>query len=418
MLKKSLCLLITMLLGLSICGGCSKKPEQKPVTPPTMIGVNVTTTDKDFKEQFKKAMEENAKQENISIVWKESTPEKQMDDVQKMLEQKVKALVVQFADEHMAEAIIRPAKEKDIPVLAVGTLPANVPLDGFIGIDAYRFGQQQALFMDKALQSQKPATIMIITSKGDSTAENLTRGNMEGLTTATGFEAIVQEVLSGESVGAVVAASPALEKIKGLIIHNPAWTQEVISLLQDLGLDQQIVTVGIGATKNNAVAIMQGSHEAEIDVDPVMLGKFTLTAAGELAKQGQWQFEKQVSSGVYEIPVKFIPANIITRDNLYLLEKRYKDLQKQGQTQQQQTSGNSQSGNSPAANNPTNQSSGGKQETQQNNSIVKIQTKEGKIMEIQVEGEVEKVEIQGGGQSKQGGAGGQSGSNQGSGQQQ
>ncbi|WP_227761787.1 sugar ABC transporter substrate-binding protein [Zhaonella formicivorans] len=419
-------LLIIMLICMSLFAGCGRKPEQKPAPPPTLIGVSVTSADKELKQELKKSMEEDAKKDNIRILWKESEPAKQEDDIKKILEQKIKALVVEFGDEKVAEAVARLAKEKDVPLLALGTMPANVPLDGFVGIDAYRTGTRQADFLVKALNRQKPAKIMILKGMGNSAEEEVTKGNVDGLQAVTGFEPIIQEVLPGESAAAVVARSPALNQIKGLITHKSAWTEEIVTLLQDMELDKKIVTVGLGAGKNNARAIENGTHEAEVDINPELLGKFAYTGAKELAQQGQWQFEKRVTSGAYDIPVKYTPANVINKDNIYILQTRYKDLNKPQQSQGEKgPAGEGQEGQNKSSSGSGGSGGSGGGEKQQGQekkkSVVKIQTKEGKTMEIEVEGEVQKVEIQGkqGGQSAQGetgggaqGGGGQAGGSQ------
>jgi len=381
--------------------GCSRKPEQKPVSPPKTVGVSLVTKDEDFKKQFKKAMEENAEQDGIKLFWKESEPDKQEEDVKELLERKIKVLVIEFADETTAAAIAREAKTKDIPVLALGVMPQNVPLDGFIGIDPYRSGLQQSEFLSAALKNLNPARVLIIKGLGHSAEEIFLRGNLEGFQGQSNIQATVQEILPTEDAVTKLAAMEELANYHGLIVHNPAWTEEIISFLDDLGLAQSIATVGIGATKQNIKAIMNGIHEAEIDLDPKLLGKYAYTGAKELAKEGQWQFEKQEASGSYDIPVKYVPANIISKDNIFLVEKRFEDLL----GQQKEQSNNSSQGDK---NSSSGGEEGGKQQNQnKKKSKVVIQTKEGKTMEIEVEGEVLKVEIKGGeGDSQKGNQGG------------
>jgi D-xylose transport system substrate-binding protein len=403
---KAFSILLVIISMVNIGTGCSRKPEQKPVSPPKTVGVSLVTKDEDFRKQFKKAMEENAQQEGIKLIWKESEPDKQEEDVKELLERKIKVLVIEFADETTAAAIAREAKTKDIPVLALGVMPQNVPLDGFIGIDPYRSGLQQSEFLSAALKELNPARVLIIKGLGHSVEEILLRGNLDGFQGRSNIQTTVQEVLPTEDVAARLAAMEELASYHGLIVHNPVWTEEVISLLDDLELAPNIVTVGIGATKQNIKAIMNGIHEAEIDLDPKLLGKYAYTGAKELAKEGQWQFEKQETSGSYDIPVKYVPANIISKDNIFLVEKRFEDLLGQ---QKEQDDNSNQGGH--------NSSSGGEEEGKQQNqnnkkSKVVIQTKEGKTMEIEVEGEVLKVEIQGGGGTQQKGS--QGGNQQGS----
>lgn len=382
-----------IMIMLILLAGCSRQAEQKPVSPPKAIGVSVVSKDEDLKKQLRKAMEENAKQEGFKIIWKESEPDKQEEDVKKLFESKIKALIIEFADETAAATIAREAKIKDVPVLALGLLPKNVPLDGFIGIDAYRSGLQQSQFMINAFKDESLAQILIIKGLGHSAEEAILQGNLDGFKDHPNIKTTLLEVLPEEKISVKLASLEELDKFHGLIIHDPAWMEEVISLLEDLELDDKLVTVGIGASKQSIKAILNGTHEAEIDLDPKLLGKYAYTGAKELVSEGQWQFEKQETSGSYDIPVKYVPANIITKENIFLVEKRFEDLL--GQQGQEESGSSGQKGSDSSSEEEQKDSGeskgGGKQ------SKVIIQTKEGKTMEVEVEGEVLKVEIQGGG---------------------
>ena len=376
---------LLVLIIVSLAAGCGKKPTKKPVSPPKLVGVSVTFQDKDLKDQVKKSMEENAKQDGLKIVWKDSKPDKQEEDVKKLLDRKVKVLIVQFADESGAQAITRAAKTKGVPILALGTMPKNVPLDGFIGIDAYRSGLQQGEFLASSLKDMKLAQVLILKGIGSSAEDAMVQGNLEGLKRTPAIKSKILEILPKESVSAKLAALKELDTYQGIISHNPSWTEEAVGLLADLKLDRSVITVGIGATKQNVKAIINGTHEAEVDLDPILLGKYAYIGAKELAKEGQWQFEKQETSGSYDIPVKYLPANLITKENTYLVENRFKDLLGEQKQMSKETNKSSQE----------NKQSGENPKQGAKKTKVKIQTKEGKTMEIEVEGEVLKVEVQG-----------------------
>ncbi|MDS1030466.1 substrate-binding domain-containing protein [Bacillota bacterium LX-D] len=390
-------LIICTLICLLILPGCRRTPAQKPASSPsTVIGVSVTYEDKDFKARLKKAFQQNAKEDQLKIIWQESKVEKQEQDVKKLLEQKIKVLVIQFGNEEKAEEIVRLAKERNIAILALGFMPMDLPLDGFIGVDAYRTGQQQAVYLNKALAAQKPAKVLIVDNTASSWENELTRGNIEGLQAEGGFQAIRQSIDPGEKVAEKLRNNQSLSEVKGIILHNPLWTKDLIELLEELNLEKNIVTVGLGASKDSAQAILQDTHEAEIDIDPQLLGRYAYGAARDLAKEGQWHFERRItsSSGTYEIPVQYLPANIITKDNLFLLENRYKGL-KENPKDTGANAENSQNSNSKQQNSDKQNSDGNKSK-----SKVTIKTKNGKNLEINVDGEVERVEIQDGSQQK------------------
>lgn len=389
-----------MLLLLFISTGCGRpKVAQKPVPLPTLIGVSVAGLDPEQAKLLRQSMEEKAKDDNIKLLWQETEPAKQKAAIQKLLEHKLKALVVFFGDEKEALTITRQVKEKDVPLLAIGIMPANIPLDGFVGLDAYRVGQQQAQFLDEALQGFTRAKVLILKGQDLSFEEEMTRGNLDVLQKSGNYEVEVQEVAPGEKVSAIVAGHAYLEELRGLISHNPAWTEEIVSLLKDLALDDRVVTVGVGATPRNVQALKSGIHDGEVDVDPELLGSFAYAAAKELAREGQWHYEEKVTSGNYEVPVKYLPSHLISQENIFLLETRYQEAQgkeESGQrhspeAQEQESGSGEQSGEQKSP------------QTEQNKAKVIIQTQEGKTMEIEVEGGVQKLEIRSESESKSSG---------------
>jgi uncharacterized lipoprotein NlpE involved in copper resistance len=79
--KKAQITLLIIIYMLTLLVGCNRGSEKKPVSPPKLIGVSVVSEDRDLKAQLKKAMEENDEQDRLKIVWKESKPDKQEEDV-------------------------------------------------------------------------------------------------------------------------------------------------------------------------------------------------------------------------------------------------------------------------------------------------------------------------------------------------
>ena len=66
--------------------------------------------------------------------------------------------------------------------------------------------------------------------------KNFIAGNLDGFQGRSNIQTTVQEVLPTEDVAARLAAMEELASYHGLIVHNPVWTEEVISLFDDLEL--------------------------------------------------------------------------------------------------------------------------------------------------------------------------------------
>jgi hypothetical protein len=117
-----------------------------------------------------------------------------------------------------------------------------------------------------------------------------------------------------------------------------------------------------------------------------------------------------VESGDYTVPARLVPVRLIQGNNAFLLEEYYGDLTRGGGSpggggQQQQQKGQGQ------------KQGDGQQQQQQQQSMtrLKITTRDGMTMEIDVPGEIQSIEAQQQGQGGQQG-GGDQGGQQGGGQ--
>ena len=177
------------------------------------------------------------------------------------------------------------------------------------------------------------------------------------------------------------------EKVDAILANDSGLAMAAVEYLKMGGYDKNVLTVGVGADEKASQALVKGEHDAEVDVQPEMLGLFALEAAVDLAQTGHWQYSARVNNGDYSVPARIVPDRLITTKNAYLLQERWKKLK----------------------------AAAGQQQGGQNKTMLKITTQEGKTMEVQIDGEVKKIESTGGqgqgqgqgkGQSSSGGGGG------------
>lgn len=207
-------------------------------------------------------------------------------------------------------------------------------------------------------------------------------------------------------------------KVDAILANDSSLAMAAVEYLKMGGFNKNVLTVGVGADEKASQELVKGEHDAEVDVQPEMLGLFALEAAVDLARTGHWQYSARVNNGDYSVPARIAPARLITSKNAYLLQERWKELKEAGGQQQsgrQETrSGGQQDGDQGGQSRqgqqdqPGGQGQQGGQQGSQNKTMLKITTMEGKTMEVQIDGEVKKIESTGGqGQDQsQGGEGG------------
>lgn len=401
-------LLIVLVLLLSFAWGCSKKPAKKVELPSEKIGVVLSMVEKDMAEEMRKVMQAESRREKVRLIWlgPAKDEEELRTNLQKLAQQKVDAAVVQFDVATSPQELVRPLVEKGIAVVAIGSLPRDTPLDAFITADGFRIGQLQGQFVKQSMQGANLfGPVLLLHGKQDN---YLVQQMMEGTKQAL--------VDLGPNVLQPLEAAPekedqALNKVTttlatggavAVIVQGSELAARVAEKGDQIGKEARVVTVGVGGGKKAAQLMAQGKHDAEVDIQPDLIGREAFTAALELAKKGQWDYDTHVSNGNYDVSAKITPVRLITKENVYLLEQRWGKLKKE---KEKGGSGDSEKQGSSSSQgqekNPEGQASQGKMK-------VKLKTKDGQELEIDLPGELEKIEIEsqekpkqeGGGQNK------------------
>jgi len=274
------------------------------------------------------------------------------------------------------------------------------------------------------LPRQRPLKVVILQGDPrDQLAKDVTAANqaaLQGQEDISIVQVYTYPKWNPASVAANLAEVISREgRIDVVLANDSTLVMAAVDFLQTGGYDKSVLTVGAGADEKASQRLVNGEHDAEVDLQPEMLGRFALEAAVGLAKTGYWQYGDKVSNGDYSVPARIVPARLITAKNAYLLEERWKELKKareqaagqqQSQSQGGQPDGQSQSSQQGQQGEQSQQGQPGqsKQQGQQGKkTMLRITTLDGKTMEVQIDGEVKKIESSQGGQQGQGSQSGQ-----------
>lgn len=384
--------LLSVLLTLS---GCRREaPEQKPSPPPPSIGVTVMTGDyQEIWHPFKKELQKLAKEKKIRLIWKEAGDiAEQERQFEELLKQKPGAVLAFMPDNKTAKTMAQKAGEKDIRLLAVGILPHDAPLDGFVGIDPKEVGRQQGEFVAESLKDVPAGKVLIFkTGASHEWEKDLLEGNREGLGKHNRLQIIERDMPGTDIPLKLNQLWEELGKLDAVITHDTKTTKAVLVSLA--GQSFEPVSTGIGAAKETVEFIAAGKHQAEVDLEPEVMARYAFDAAVKLATSGEWDYESWVDSGAYRVPVLYTPTRVITKDNASILKSRH------GTIQPKAPDGQVDGGTAGGQQNP--QNSGQGQEQGKQGAKIKVKLKEGQELEFMVPGEVQSIELEGGGKDKQ-----------------
>lgn len=368
--------------------------------------------------------------QRVSITWLDAKndPAQQEKDLDQLVNQNVKAVVLQVVDPSAGPRLVRKLTQANIKVIAFETLPANSPLDGYIATDHARTGELMARYLLSAAQGRSTPlkTVILQGDKNDQVSRDITSSVLENLRTQPQVQVVlVKEHPRGDPKMATATLEQALasanNQIDAVLAVDSRMAAAAADMLKNRGLSQRVITVGVGADQQATRTLVSGDHDAEIDVMPDLIAQYAFDAAVGLATTGHWQYDTQVRNGDFDIPAKVTPVRLITRSEAYLLEQRWSRMAgqqgQQGQQAQQgqQGSQGKQSGSQGSGGESGSGSSGGSgQAGSARKTTLRITTQDGKTVEMQINGEIKKIETidgagggkAGEGQGEGGGAGG------------
>lgn len=368
--------------------GCRKNPERKPVKPQLRVGLSVADAARDGNIIIRKVMDEKGRAAKVRIVFADARndPLRQEKDIERLVDkERVRAIVVQFVDPVTAGGIVRRLKEAGVKVIALETLSPDSPFDAYVASDHSRAGELMARFILENIPvgGKAPARVLFI---GGEPADP----GMAGI--ASSFQSLFQihpqiKVLVENIDLSDPAKVPALidrvfseyGRIDAIAAADSRFAVEAEKALRERGLVDQVVTAGIGADRRATDLMSAGRHEAEVDVQPEMLGSGAFTAAVDLVRHGDWRYQTRVSNGDFSIPAQIVPVRLIRPESLYLLTERWR-----------QYGGGGEEGSSPG--NKREKSNSSAESKPEKNTRLRVTTQDGRRVEVDIPGEVQRIE--------------------------
>lgn len=429
--------------------GCNKEPNPKMQTPPARIAVLLADMERDGNQIIQKEMERQSKKEHANLTFLDAGNDvkKQEEQIRKVADQDVRAVILQLVDASHGANIIKPLVEKNIKIVALEVLPKDTPVDAYIASNHTLAGQLMVDYITQAVQKkqglqteegQNENKETEISSDAQSKSEETSKGippdlqlRNQGparviLLTGSPQDTAAQEIASAvkdalqdnqwaflgqeythphiDEVEVSMHVQEALmaqdNGVDAVLATDSNLAMAAAEALQAAGLNHQVLTVGVGANQKASDGLLQGKHDAEVDTRPDLLGQYALDAALGLAQDGHWQYEDKTNNGTYEVPSRIIPVRLIQSKNMYLLKNRWEGIKNTQTKENQEQSGQAEASEQQQGGE---QQSKGQGEGEQKKTTLKITTTDGKKTEIQIQGEIQKIESSAGGQEREGG---------------
>lgn len=324
MKKRLLLALVAVVLAVS----CSNGPQEKR----TKIGFAMATVKEERWQRDRDAFEAQCKKLNVDcvITVADNSPDRQANDVENLLTQKVDVLVIAPQDATQAASMVEKAKAQGVPVISYDRLINSDKIDLYISHQVPVIGRKIAEY--SLSKMPKGNYVMVLGSSTDNNAHIMEKAQMEVLQPAIdkGDIKIVakQNIPDWKPELALNFAENALtqnnDDIQAFVVSNDGMAGGVISALDKKGLSGKIMVTGQDADKRALQSIAEGKQSMTVYKPIIPLANSAVEAAIKLAKKEKLDtkpFKKDENSK--EVPA--ILLEVVSVDKANLMETVIKD---------------------------------------------------------------------------------------------
>ena len=321
--------LLLVLFALAFVGACSSGP---PKEKKIKIGFAMDTLKEERWQRDKDAFEAHCKEMNVDCVVTvaDNKADKQANDVDNLLTQKVDALVIAPHDATQAASMVEKAKAQGVPVISYDRLINSDKIDAYISHQVPVIGRKIAEY---ALAKQPKGNYVMV--YGASTDNNAVIMKKEQL-------AVLQPAIDKKDIKIVAdnfmtdwrpdealkMAENALtqnnDDIKAFVVSNDGMAGGVISALEKKGLAGKILVTGQDAQLDALQRIAEGKQTMTVYKPIAPLAKAAVDAAIKLAKKEKLDTKPFLNDALKK-EVQAILLEVTTVDKANLMDTVVKD---------------------------------------------------------------------------------------------
>lgn len=287
------------------------------------VGFILSTMQEERYQRDKKVFEETVKKLGGEVVFAScnNSEQTQAAQVDNLLSQGVKALVIQPVNGETAAGLVKQAKEDGVPVVGYDRLIRNAPIDYYITEDSEKVGQLQAEAA-VAASGGKGNFVLLMGQAGHSVAEARTRGVMKVLAKYPNVKVVVKQYHHGWSPNlAMATVENALTKykndIQAVIANNSGMAHGAIQALSEQKLTGKVFVAGADADLASIKDIVAGKQQFEVFISITDMAERAARVAFALAaKEPLPIHDSEVENGAGKIKTANTPVFAVTKKNL------------------------------------------------------------------------------------------------------
>ncbi len=247
----------------------------------------------------------------------------QASEVDNLLAQGVKAIVIQPVNGDTASSFVKQAKQDGVAIIDYDRLIKNAPIDAYITEDSFKVGQLQA---DEAVKftHSKGNYVLLMGQAGHSVAEARTAGVMSVLRKYPLIHLVVKQYHSGWSPNLAMqttenALTQNKNNIQAVIANNSGMAHGAIQALQEQKLLGKVFVAGADSDLAAIKDIAAGKQQFEVLISINDMAQRAAEVAIALAKNQTFKYDSLVNNGFGKI--KTVNAPVFPVDKTKIEER-------------------------------------------------------------------------------------------------
>ena len=286
------------------------------------IGFILSTMQEERYQRDKKAFGEEVERLGGEVVFAScnNSEQTQAAEVENLLSQGIRSLVIQAVNGDTASAYVKQAKQDGVPVVAYDRLIRNAPLDAFITEDSYSVGKAQAEAAVKFTHG-KGNYVLLMGEAGQSGTVARTAGVLETLKKYPAIHLVVQQTHKGWSPNlAMQTTENALTRyandIQAVIANNSGMANGAVQALEEQKLTGKVFVAGADADLTAIRNIAQGKQQLDVMISIQDQARHAAEVAMALAEKRDFHVDQLTDNGMKQVKTVNSPVFPIDKDRI------------------------------------------------------------------------------------------------------
>ncbi len=222
----------------------------------------------------------------VIIVDSQNKIAKQIADIEDLLAQNIKFLVINPVDEAGIVPAIQAANKVNVPVVTIDRAAGGGKVAVHVGFDNYKAGHDAGVYIAEK-NGKKGKVAQLEGMAGTSVARERSQGYRDAIAKYPDMKIVFEQPADWDTAKAMKVTEDMLTAhpdIVGIWAHSDSMIMGAIQALKSAGINDRVMTVGMGMYGGGPEAIKAGDLKASWELFPAQLGKVAGEATVKMQK--------------------------------------------------------------------------------------------------------------------------------------